>query len=245
MTVNLVFVHGGGQGAWVWDETIAALGAQSETVRCLALDVPGCGAKRDRDISSLDIADIARELVGEIAASDMQSVVLVGHSQAGMLIPRMVEYAPASFERLVYVTCSAPPTGTSIMQLLGEGVQGQRDDCVGWALDEKTTPMLELFREMFCTGMSADDQETFLAKLLHDTWPPNTYTQSDWRYDHLSALPSSYILCDRDKSLPAAWQQRFAAQLGVERTLRIDAGHQVMNTHPGLLAEVLLAECIR
>lgn len=245
MSVDLAFVHGGGQGSWVWDETIAALSTQSKSVRCLALDVPGCGTKRDRDVSSLDIGDIANELVSEIAASGMQSVVLVGHSQAGMLMPRMVEYAPASFERLVFVTCSAPPPGTSIMQLIGEGVQGQRDDCVGWALDEKTTPMIELFREMFCTGMTADEQETFLAKLLHDSWPPKTYTQSDWRYDHLDPGPASYIVCERDKSLPPAWQRRFAAQLGVERITRIDAGHQVMNTHPELLAEVLLAECRR
>lgn len=245
MTSNLAFVHGGGQGSWVWDETIAALSAQPDPARCLALDVPGCGTKRDRDTSSLGIGDIARELVAEIAASGMQSVVLVGHSQAGLLLPRMVEYAPATFERLVYVSCSAPPPGTSIMQLIGEGLQGQRDDCVGWALDEKTTPMIELFREMFCTGMSAEEQETFLAKLLHDSWPPKTYTQSDWRYDHLTSPPASYVLCARDRSLPPAWQRRFATQLGVERTLHIDAGHQVMNTHPELLAALLLAECGR
>lgn len=243
MTANLVFVHGGGQGSWVWDQTIAALLARSKDVRCLALDVPGCGTKRGRDIASLDMDDIARELVAEIVDSGMQSIVLVGHSQAGMLMPRMVECAAARFDRLVYVSCSAPPPGTSIMQLIGEGVQGQRDDCVGWALDEKTTPMIEIFREMFCTGMSADQQEAFLAKLLHDSWPPKTYTQSDWRYEHLTAQPATYILCDRDKSLPPVWQQRFAKQLGVERTLGIDAGHQVMNTHPELLAEILRAEC--
>ena len=245
MPVDLAFVHGGGQGSWVWDETIAALTTRSPRARCLALDVPGCGTKRDRDISSLDVGDIARELVAEIAASGMQSVVLVGHSQAGMLIPRMVEYAPTTFSRLVYVTCSAPSPGKSIMQLIGEGLQGRREDCVGWPLDEKTTPITELFREMFCTGMAPDEQETFLAKLLHDSWPPKTYTQSDWHYDHLTAPPASYILCDRDKSLPAAWQHRFAARLCVERTLHVDAGHQIMNTHPELLAEILLAECGR
>ena len=36
--VNFVFLHGGGQGGWVWDETIAAIGAQSGgAARCLAL----------------------------------------------------------------------------------------------------------------------------------------------------------------------------------------------------------------
>ncbi|MFD2134238.1 hypothetical protein ACFSLT_01475 [Novosphingobium resinovorum] len=40
----------------------------------------------------------------------------------------------------------------------------------------------------------------------------------------------------------ASWQERFADRLHARRLHRIDAGHQVMNTRPEALAEVLLAE---
>jgi hypothetical protein len=50
------------------------------------------------------------------------------------------------------------------------------------------------------------------------------------------------VLCLQDMSLPPPWQVRFAETLRVEKTIRIDAGHQVMNTRPQALAEVLLAE---
>lgn len=51
---------------------------------------------------------------------------------------------------------------------------------------------------------------------------------------------STYLVCRQDRSLPPVWQRRFAKQLGVQQLMHIDAGHQVMNTHPQLLAEALL-----
>ncbi|WP_396891131.1 alpha/beta fold hydrolase [Mycobacterium sp. Z3061] len=67
------------------------LATRTGRVRCFAVDVAGCGTKRGRDTSSLDVDDIADELVREIVAAGMEHVVLVGHSHAGMLLPRIVE----------------------------------------------------------------------------------------------------------------------------------------------------------
>jgi hypothetical protein len=39
-----------------------------------------------------------------------------------------------------------------------------------------------------------------------------------------------------------AWQAIFAERLRVKRLLHIDAGHQVMNTRPEALAELLRVE---
>ena len=82
----------------------------------------------------------------------------------------------------------------------------------------------------------------FLAKLGKDKWPPSSYFQREWQFEHLAAFPSSYVLCLQDMTLPPAWQERFALQLHCDRTVKIDAGHQVMNTRPHGLAEILLAE---
>ena len=48
--VDFVFLHGGGQAGWVWDETLAALALQTGGGfgRALTLDIPGCGSKRGR-----------------------------------------------------------------------------------------------------------------------------------------------------------------------------------------------------
>ncbi len=240
---NFALLHGGGQGSWLWSELIAALTESADgAVDYVTLDVPGCGGKRERNTSAMEFDDIARELVGDVESAGLSDVVLVGHSQAGMPIPRMLEFAPTLFRRLIYITCSAPPPGTSLLELIGNRLHEERQDQVGWPLDPKTTSFEERFAAMFCNDMSPTETAAFLAKLGHDMWPLSSYTYRDWRYDHLGSVRSTYVLCEKDMSLPPPWQRRFADRLRVDKTNRIDAGHQVMNTRPRELAAVLLAD---
>ena len=109
--VDFAFVHGGGQGSWVWDETIAAMRSQDNGSlgQLLALDAAGCGTKRERATEGLKIEDIAVELISDIEKAGLKQVVLVGHSQAGQPLPLMARLRPDLFRRLIYVSCDASP----------------------------------------------------------------------------------------------------------------------------------------
>lgn len=240
---DFVFLHGGGQGGWVWDETIAAITAQSGgSVRCLALDIPGCGAKRGRDTGEIAFADIARELVHDIETAGMKDVVLVGHSQAGTVLPAIYAHRPELFAKLLFVSCIAPDPGLSVVEMTAKRMREHSDTEGSRALADETLPMRERYRVMFCNDMEPAEADVFLDKLGSDGWPPSSYTATDWNYGHLADVPVSYVLCLRDAILPLEWQQRFAERVHACSTPRIDAGHQVMNTRPHALAEVLLAE---
>ena len=239
---DFAFLHGGGQGSWVWDETIAAMKAQAGDLhRYLALDVPGCGVKRGRDTSAIVFAEIADELNADISATGLHDVVLVGHSQAGMTMPQMAEFAPGLFGKLIFVTCTMPLPGKSTLDQMGNSQHGDKADEVGWPVDPGPSTMEQRFRTMFCNDMSASAADAFMAKLGQDMWPACSYSYSDWKTDHLAAMSVSYVLCLQDLALPAEWQSRFAERLHADRTVRIDAGHQVQNTRPQGLAEILLA----
>lgn len=241
--IDFAFIHGGGQGGWVWEETIAALAAQSSgAAKCLALDAPGCGTKRGRDTSAIAYPEIIAEFAADLAASGMKDVVLVGHSQAGMVLPLVAEARPDLIKRLVYVTCSAPKPGVTTLEQMGQGVHGQHEDQVGWPVDPASHSMEQRYRLMFCNDMEDAATEAFLARLGSDGWPMCCYSERGWRYDHLAAIPSTYVLCLQDLSLPLSWQERFATRLHCDRLVRLDAGHQAMNTRPQALAEILLAE---
>jgi pimeloyl-ACP methyl ester carboxylesterase len=242
--VDYVFVHGGGQGGWVWDETIAALAQQTEGRfgRALALDVPGCGAKRGRDTAHLTMDDITTELALDVERAGFRDVVLVGHSQAGTVLPGLLERKPGLFRRAVYVTCSLPLPGQSITQMMGSSVQGEVEDEVGWPADPKDGDPQGVFPLMFCNDMDQAQAAAFLARLGADAWPAQSYQASDWSFDRLGETPASFIVCLRDAALPARWQEVFAQRLKAERLVRIDAGHQVMNTRPHALAEALRCE---
>lgn len=246
---DFAFLHGGGQGGWVWDETIAAMKVQAGegqagpgAHRFLALDAPGCGAKRGRDTSGYAFADTTRELIADIEAAGFRDVVLVGHSQAGMTMPHMAELAPTGLLRkLVYVTCSAPLPGMTTLDQMGHCRHGENPEQVGYPVGPGAS-MEERYRLMFCNDMDEDAAAAFLGKLGKDGWPASCYTHGDWRRDHLRSLPASYVVCLRDLALPVEWQERFADRLHARRIVRLDAGHQAMNTRPHALAEILLAE---
>jgi pimeloyl-ACP methyl ester carboxylesterase len=244
--VDYVFLHGGGQAGWVWHDTIAALHRQTggEFGRAIALDAPGCGEKRGRNTAGLNVDDVVTDLLADISAAGLRDVVLVGHSQAGTILPRLVEKQPDLFRRLVYVSCIAPLPGQTIMQQLGSSQHGTNQYEVGWPFDPKTVDPRRRPALMFCNDMTEAEGAAFLSKLGQDTWPAQSMTASDWRYDHLGSVPSTYVVCLRDGILPVPWQETFAARLKVERRIRIDAAHQVMNTRPHALAEALRYEAL-
>jgi pimeloyl-ACP methyl ester carboxylesterase len=245
--VDYAMLHGGGQGSWVWDETIQALQSQTDGGfgRALALDAPGCGTKRSRAGEDLDNEAIAAELVGDIEAAGFRDVVLVGHSAAGMFLPFMLELRPNLFRRVVYVTCMGPPPGRSALEMMGTSRHGEKPDEVGWPVDPDSVDIPGRLQAMFCNDMTPDFASAFMAKLGRDMAPMRTMEASNWRYDHLDPNVSTYVICLQDMSLTVPWQETFARNFRCGQIVRIDAGHQVMNTRPHALAEVLRNEAAR
>lgn len=233
MPTTFVFLHGGVQGGWVWSDTLSALSQQDAASRTLVLDIPGCGAKRGRDTAAVSFDDIVSELVAEVQAAGVTDAVLVGHSQAGTVLPRMVEQAPALFRRLVYVACVAPKPGESVLA-----------GTVGEAPPKDPAAIQELVRRQFCNDMGPAQAEGFLAKLGRDGWPQSAYQETGWRYDHLGAPPATYVFCLQDEAVSAERQEQAAARLKVERIVRLDCGHQAMVTRPQALAEILRLESV-
>lgn len=237
MAADFVFLHGGGQGGWVWRETIAALALQSGgAARCLALDGPGCGAKRGQG-AELSFEAITEGLVAEVEAAGFAGAVLVGHSQAGVHLPAMIAARPGLFRRVVYVSCVAPDPGLTVAEMTGERIHGGEHP-----FSDTSLTMAERYKAMFCNDMSEAEADAFVAQLGEDAWPAACYAMRDWHYDHLAAMPSTYVLCLGDSILPLAWQERFAVRFHCGRVVRIDAAHQAMNTRPQALAEILLGE---
>jgi pimeloyl-ACP methyl ester carboxylesterase len=245
-STDYAFLHGGGQAGWVWDETIAALARQTDGAygRALALDAPGCGRKRGERVENLVMEDVARELIADIEAAGLREVILVGHSQAGQAMPIMARMRPYLFRRLVYITCSAPLPGQHVTEMMGSGLHGANENEIGWPLDPSTSGMGERFAAMFCNDMSAEQRSAFLAKLGQDMWPLQTYSERAWSYDDLGTIPATFVICLKDMSLPVAWQEKFSRRFQTERQVRIDAGHQVMNTRPHALAEILRVDAV-
>jgi pimeloyl-ACP methyl ester carboxylesterase len=244
--IDFIFVHGGGQAGWVWDDTIAAMRAQDDGKlgKLLALDAPGCGSKRGMHTDDLSIRDVAVDLMADVERAGIARAILVGHSQGGQPLPFMARQRPDLFRRLVYVSCSAPVPGQNVQQMMGKSLHGENAEEIGWPIDFDTTDAYERSTIMYCNDMLPAQADSFLSKLGEDMWPMKTYYESEWDYETFGGLPATYVVCLMDKSLPPPWQRTFAERLKVEKLVHIDAGHQIMNSRPQALAEALRIEAL-
>lgn len=231
---DFIFQHGAMVGGFIWGDLIEAMQAREGGHRYLTLDVPGCGAKRGVDGRAMQFDAIIDDLLPDIDASEMKDAVLVGHSQGGTVVPRLAEARPAMFAKLVYIACLGPDPGQSVMEAAQAEDTGE---------EVKATTIMEGLRTMLCNDMDVPTTRDFLAKLGGgDAWPPHSYAERNWRYDHLKAVPSTYIFCNQDNCVPPERQEAYLANLYIDNVIRIDSGHQPMNSRPGELADLLLAE---
>ena len=239
---DFIFLHGGGQGSWVWEDLVRELGLLSQgTARMFCLDVPGCGEKRGRDTSQTRIEDIVSELIADIERAGIAPAMLVGHSQAGCILPFMAGRRPDLFSGVVYLTCSIPQEGRTVVEMIGDKPRATASaDTVGWPCDPEETSFEERFRVMFCNDMEQAQADAFLARLGSDQWPMSSYMHCDWDVPAGHGLPVAFIVCLKDVVLPVEWQRRFAARFGADTLVEIDAAHQAMTTRPRELAEILL-----
>src|ERR1700757_3387622 len=91
---KFAFLHGGGQGGWVWDETLAALAQQNGAAYASTFDLPGCGTKRGIATAGLTVRDVAAVFTQELVDSGMENSVLVGHANAGTILPMVAALRP-------------------------------------------------------------------------------------------------------------------------------------------------------
>ena len=122
----IVLVHGGGHGAWCWEPTVEHLderrarGRPPAARKCAG--VPNRFA-RPAGAADADRGDFAASVLADVDAAGYDRFVLVGHSMAGLTIPEVARLAPERVAHLVFVSCTVPPEGGSIVDILDGGLE--------------------------------------------------------------------------------------------------------------------------
>lgn len=235
----VVMVHGGNHGSWCWEAVITEMREQGYTGVIKALDVPGCGTKRGRDTTGMGIDSVAKELNAELRADSIGDALLLGHSMAGILLPRMVILDPSIFSEVCFVAASLPAEGEAVSEMLGAEERGRDATKVGWPLP-LSAGMAAMFEKMFKPDMTDAQFATVLEHCREDQWPATIPNEPSRREGYPGTARVSYIVAERDPILPAAWQGRFAERAGAERLYAIDTPHEPFITHPRLLAALLI-----
>jgi pimeloyl-ACP methyl ester carboxylesterase len=225
MAVNYVLVHGAAHGAWCWERVVPYLEAHPRVGSVLAIDLSGHGARRGvKPLADIAIADYIDDIVREIESHDLRDVVLVGHSMAGLSIPHAAARLMPRIARLVYLASSIPPAGSTITELMKHPLSP-----VSRGIDAQT---------MFCNDLDPEASAWLLERLVEE--PPGPMTEPVAKAELPPDLATTYILLERDATLPEALQLEQAEVAQVDEVVRFDSGHSAFASRPRELAELLL-----
>jgi pimeloyl-ACP methyl ester carboxylesterase len=230
---GIVLVHGGKHDSRCWQPTVDALRQRDPALSVHAVDLPG----RRGMLGDMTLAGCVESAVEQIDSAGLDTMLLVGHSLAGVTVPGIATALGADrVRRIVAVSCCVPPQGKTTADTVSFPTR-----LVARLLEHVDMPRW-LARELFCNGMSKEQAERSLGWLVPDA--PDTPGLSRAAVDRSSlpaSIPRSWVLTLRDRAIPPRVQLRFAANLGASEIVPLDTGHNAMIAAPDALAAILLA----
>jgi len=219
---SLVFVHGANHGSWCWELMRPLLSAPFSS-----LDLPGRGMF-PRDPAEIEVEAWVDHVCNAITRPDLRDVVLVGHSLAGITLPRVVDRVPDRITHVVYVAAAVPAHGQSVSDMV---LGGRAFADVVEPPDEDTA------RAMFCSDMDDRQARYVIENLVPEAGKPFSQPMDLSGLAH--PVPRSYVKLLRDQALLPAKQDESIERLAPVDVFALDTGHDVMVSRPQALAPIL------
>jgi len=224
--MHFVLVHGAYHGAWCWDELRAELarGGHASTAVDLPCDDPDAGAERYVD-------EILRAIPKQFG-----SVVMVGHSLAGLSIP--IAASRTRTAMTIYLCAILPVPGLSFDAQRADMATGfaPSKPAVGHPDGSDTWPE-EGAVEVFFHDCEPEVALAAARQLRRQYW---RVTQEVTPLRQWPAVPAAYVLCTDDRMVSRAYAVRAARlQLGVD-PIELPGGHSPFLSRPRELAQALV-----
>jgi pimeloyl-ACP methyl ester carboxylesterase len=225
---TFVLVHGAWHGGWCWDAVAAALREAGAVVRAPTLRGLGDRASEADDVGLEDhIAQITA-----LAAVAGEPVVLVGHSYGGMVIEGVCDRLREGVSQAVFLDALTPGDGDCALPGM---TMADIDARFGPLINGCAPPPTDMAR----LGIT----DPALAAAVYSRLTPHPV--SVWleplrlRHGGSRGLDRTLVYCS-DKPAPPA--PRIAAVRADPswRFEAIEAGHDLMLTHPAQSAQLLL-----
>ena len=226
--MSKVLIHGAGYGAGCWDRLLPYL--QGDV---LAVDLPGRGARSDIPLENVTLAGCATAVRDDILAAGLQDVVLVGHSLAGVTVPRVVELIPERIRHIVLVSAVVPPHGDRVLDSIDPDVRVAVEAAIAGGIYAQPR---DAGRVMLCNDLDEEQSEWALDGVVDDAAALIAEPADLSGYSR--GIPVTYVRLDRDATVPPEIQEQFQARVAAAAA-HIDAGHMVMISQPARLAEEL------
>ena len=114
---NFLFIHGAMHGSWCWAKVTDIL--EGDGHHCIDLDLPGAGLDRTprKDIT---FDNYIEKIDHFIEMNDLRDINLVGHSLAGILLPKIALDEKSGISNLIFLSAYILNKGESLMNAMPE-----------------------------------------------------------------------------------------------------------------------------
>jgi pimeloyl-ACP methyl ester carboxylesterase len=230
-----VLVHGAGHGAWCWEAVARKLERAGH--RVIALDLPGHG-RRAAEVQRASVGTYARAVADRMAREGVSRGILVGHSMAGLVIPKVAELVPARVRHLVFLAAIVVPHGGT---LAGTHMAAPARAALRGLAAGRGRATVQHPAETAWARWMGDLARPAAARALGLITPQALrpyFEPVDLRRFYAMTVPRTYIRCLRDAAVPPHKAAEYAARLGVA-PVDLDVAHDPMLSDPEALARVL------
>lgn len=236
MNREFVLVHGMSHGAWAWDALRARLErAGHQTV---AVDLPGHG-RRAHERARASIDTYARAVADATIQAGMSRAIVVGHSMAGAVLPKVAELVEARLAHLVFLAAVVVPSGATLMQtqISAAGRPMLTGLARGGGGAVQYPAVMESARWM--SDLPAGDPRVVDALTRMTPQPLRPWLEPiDTSRFWAMRTPRTYIRCLEDRAVMPAQAAEYAARLGVA-PVDMQCAHNPMLSAVDELADIL------
>ena len=174
----------------------------------------------------------------EIEALTETPIVLVGHSLAGMSLPRVAERIPEKLSHLVFVSCTVPPDGQTPMDMLPADIQA-----IARSQESRRQPTVlpeAAARSMFCGDMDEEQTRFVLDGLVPEA--PGAIHEPSRLNGLTKGTPITWLRNLKDAVVPAEQQDFYIETMRAFAPVDVvdlDAGHNSFISQPEAFARIL------
>jgi len=233
---QFVLVHGAWHGAWCWARVLPLLRADGDVAHAVTLT--GVGERAHLLSADIRLATHTADVLSLIECEELDDVVLVGHSYAGVVVSGVADTLqrarPGRLRHLVYVDASVPRDGESWSSPHPPDVVAAR---VAAAMDSGGVSIPPPDAEVY--GLAGADRAWVNRR---QTPQPFGVYRDPLAFDEarVARVPRTFVDCNAPALPTIATSRRRVREEPGWNVMTLATGHDPMVSEPRALAQVLL-----
>lgn len=224
---QMVLVHGAFRGGWAWHKVEKIL--QAKGFRVFTPSLTGAGEKSHLNSAEITLLTWTNDIVNLIESEDLHEVILVGHSQGGIVVQAVAEAISGCISQMIFIDAPVLRDGECALDVLTKDVR----ETFGEPARNAIIPPIPMQES---EDFSTEEIAWINAQL---TAVPTNPSFDKIRIEKSRNIPHRYIFCTKTPPFfPSSFTQKRFDIEKIEYEL-IDAPHDCILSHSELIAELL------